>query len=165
MNEHVDFKVMNAELVAALDKREDKAHLLEATLLAKEEELEALGSVQQVGVPCTVKHTCRCCWFLRPACRIPLLGKHTPKRGWLHAGMVMEAAVQPRQPSVPFVGSTAQWKLCWGLAGLSCIAKLQSSLLEATSMRSLPCRDCAMRKNNVVLPYKYLRKVEIKLRQ
>ncbi|CAL8470663.1 g10205 [Coccomyxa elongata] len=47
VNEHVDFKVMNAELVAALDKREDKAHLLEATLLAKEEELEALGSVQQ----------------------------------------------------------------------------------------------------------------------
>ncbi|BDA45755.1 probable Kinesin heavy chain at N-terminal half [Coccomyxa sp. Obi] len=47
VNEHVDFKVMNAELVAALDKREDKAHLLEATLMAKEEELETLGSLQQ----------------------------------------------------------------------------------------------------------------------
>ncbi|EIE22665.1 kinesin-domain-containing protein [Coccomyxa subellipsoidea C-169] len=48
VNEHTDFKVINAELVAALDKREDKSHLLEATLLAKEEELEALGSLQQV---------------------------------------------------------------------------------------------------------------------
>ena len=51
VNEHVDFKVMNAELVAALDKREDKAHLLEATLVAKEEELETLGSLQQVPPP------------------------------------------------------------------------------------------------------------------
>ncbi len=48
VNEHTDFKVINAELVAALDKREDKSHMLEATLLAKEEELEALGSLQQV---------------------------------------------------------------------------------------------------------------------
>jgi hypothetical protein len=48
VNEHTDFKVINAELVAALDKREDKSHLLEASLLAKEEELEALGSLQQV---------------------------------------------------------------------------------------------------------------------
>ncbi|KAK9904052.1 hypothetical protein WJX75_003480 [Coccomyxa subellipsoidea] len=47
VNEHTDFKVINAELVAALDKREDKSHLLEASLLAKEEELEALGSLQQ----------------------------------------------------------------------------------------------------------------------
>lgn len=50
VNEHTDFKIINAELVAALDKREDKAHLLEATLLAKEEQLEALGSLQEVNL-------------------------------------------------------------------------------------------------------------------
>lgn len=49
VNEHTDIRVINAELVAALDKRDDKSHLLEATLLAKEEELESLSRGQKVG--------------------------------------------------------------------------------------------------------------------
>lgn len=57
VNEHTDFKVINAELVAALDKREDRSHLLEASLLAKEEELEALGSLQQVHLPANLAPT------------------------------------------------------------------------------------------------------------
>jgi dihydrodipicolinate reductase len=48
VNEHTDFRIINAELVAALDKRDDKSHLLEASLLAKEEQLESLTSQQKV---------------------------------------------------------------------------------------------------------------------
>ena len=81
-------QVMNAELLAALDKKEDGAAELEASLAAKEEALAALGSAQRVRSGTPVKmHQVPCSTTVRIGRRIhtvisPSLQQDLERTAW-----------------------------------------------------------------------------------
>ena len=49
MNERVDYKSLESEMIAALETKDRKSSLLEASLLEKDAQLEAVQAQLQVG--------------------------------------------------------------------------------------------------------------------